>query len=88
LGYLSLAGLGRAIKTAEAANGVSVSNEEALSFLNQEFCYGCMETQGWPFDPIEGAKHGAQHATFFPRSIVEIVQAQSTVPVRKRMGST
>jgi amidophosphoribosyltransferase len=70
LGYLSLAGLGRAIKTAENKKEVSISNEDALNFLNQEFCYGCMETQGWPFDPIAGAKHGAQHATFFPRNTV------------------
>jgi amidophosphoribosyltransferase len=68
LGYLSLAGLGRAIKTAESKNNISVSNEEALNFLNQEVCYGCMEKQGWPFDPITGAKHGAQHAMFFPRN--------------------
>jgi amidophosphoribosyltransferase len=70
LGYLSLAGLGRAIKTAEDISNANVSNEEALNFLNQEFCYGCMEKQGWPFDPITGAKHGAQHATFFPRNTV------------------
>lgn len=70
LGYLSLAGLGRAIKTAEAKNKVSINNEEALSFLNQEFCYGCMEKQGWPFDPIAGAKHGTQHIPFFPRNTV------------------
>src|SRR5215469_484271 len=61
LGYLSLAGLGRAIKTAETTSKISIDNEEALDFLNQEFCYGCMETRGWPFDPITGAKHGAQH---------------------------
>jgi amidophosphoribosyltransferase len=67
LGYLSLAGLGRAIRTAEVKNKVDISDEEALNFLNQEFCYGCMETQGWPFDPIAGAKHGVQRATFFPR---------------------
>jgi amidophosphoribosyltransferase len=70
LGYLSLAGLGRAIKTAEAKHKVSINNEEALKFLDQEFCYGCMETQGWPFDPITGRKHGAQHATFFPRDTI------------------
>ena len=70
LGYLSLAGLGRAIKAAKATNEVSINNEEALNFLNQEFCYGCMEMQGWPFDPIAGAKHGAQHIPFFPRDTV------------------
>jgi amidophosphoribosyltransferase len=71
LGYLSLAGLGRAIKTAEAANQTCIDDEEALAFLKQEFCYGCMETQGWPFDPIAGARHGTQHVAFFiPRSTV------------------
>jgi len=70
LGYLSLTGLGRAIKTAETTSKISIDNEEALNFLNQEFCYGCMETQGWPFDPIAGAKHGAQHIPFFPRNTV------------------
>jgi len=76
LGYLSLAGLGRAIKTAEAKNKVDVNDAEALNFLNQEFCYGCMETQGWPFDPIIGAKHGAQHVPFFPRNTVGTRQTQ------------
>ena len=70
LGYLSLAGLGRAIKIAEVKHKLNISDEEALKFLNQEFCYGCMETQGWPFDPIAGAQHGIQHATFFPRNTV------------------
>ena len=91
LGYLSLAGLGRAIKTAEAKNDISVSDEEALKFLNQEFCYGCMETQGWPFDPIEGARHGAQHATFFPRSTVGMRREQVPslqAPVREGVRGT
>jgi amidophosphoribosyltransferase len=70
LGYLSLTGLGRAIKTAQVKNEVNMSDEEALNFLNQEFCYGCMETQGWPFDPVTWAQHGVQHATFFPRNTV------------------
>jgi amidophosphoribosyltransferase len=74
LGYLSLVGLGRAIKTAETMDTltgpVSPNDEEARAFLDREFCYGCMETQGWPFDPAVGAKHGAQHAIFIPRDIV------------------
>jgi amidophosphoribosyltransferase len=71
LGYLSLAGLGRAIKTAETyGRGIRPDDASARDFLDKEFCYGCMETQGWPFDPIEGAKHGANHATFYPRSTV------------------
>lgn len=68
LGYLSTAGLGRAIKTAEAPVGTYISDVDAQKFLDQEFCYGCMETQGWPFDPLEGARHGLHHATFVPRA--------------------
>ena len=70
LGYLSMAGLGRAIETASQQTHMQIDDEQALQFLNNEFCYGCMETQGWPFDPIEGAKHGSQHAEFFPRDTV------------------
>ncbi len=96
LGYLSLAGLGRAIRIAETTNKVSVNDEQALKFLNQEFCYGCMETQGWPFDPIAGAKHGAQHATFFPRNTVGSGRGQALslqasslqAPVQKCAGGT
>jgi amidophosphoribosyltransferase len=50
LGYLSLAGLGRAINTAEG-DEPAPNNETALKMLHGEFCYGCMETQGYPFDP-------------------------------------
>ncbi|HZR39254.1 MAG TPA: amidophosphoribosyltransferase [Ktedonobacteraceae bacterium] len=66
LGYLSMAGLGRAIASVGPA-GRLPDNETALKFLHNEFCYGCMETQGWPFDPIAGANQGAHHVTFFPR---------------------
>jgi len=87
LGYLSLAGLGRAIQTAGAINKVNVNDEQALKFLNQEFCYGCMERQGWPFDPIAGAKHGAQLATFFPRNTIGTESPQAIsheeIPVQK-----
>lgn len=54
LGYLSLAGLGRAIRAAGAEEVESEQdNETALRSLHNEFCYGCMQTQGWPFDPRE-----------------------------------
>ncbi|GCE26619.1 amidophosphoribosyltransferase [Dictyobacter alpinus] len=66
LGYVSMAGLGRAIQTAEHPNQ-QTNDESALQFLNKEFCYGCMEKQGWPFDPIKEAKHRAKQMTFFPR---------------------
>lgn len=49
LGYLSLPGLGRAIHSANSA--AQLSDPEAQEFLHSEFCYGCMETCGWPFDP-------------------------------------
>jgi amidophosphoribosyltransferase len=66
LGYVSMPGLGRAIQTAETPNQ-HPDDQTALAFLNKEFCYGCMDTQGWPFDPIKEAKHTAQHVNFFPR---------------------
>ena len=72
LGYLSIAGLGRAIASAKGGRdetrrsrysdaggedeGPSIDNESAIASLHREFCYGCMEKQGWPFDPI-GATH-------------------------------
>jgi amidophosphoribosyltransferase len=99
LGYLSLAGLGRAIRRnafeatvhpEDASNQVPTNgdkspfiasgsrgpmhcareDEQELQYLHENFCYGCMHKQGWPFDPIAGAKHEVHHATFFPRDIV------------------
>lgn len=68
LGYVSLPGLGRAVQTAEAENRhLYPDDETSMAYLNKEFCYGCMETQGWPFDPLVGAKHRAQQAFFYPR---------------------
>src|SRR6266436_1782715 len=50
LGYLSTTGLGRAIASAREEH---VCNDAAAdSLLHREFCYGCMEKQGWPFDPL------------------------------------
>jgi amidophosphoribosyltransferase len=50
LGYLSTTGLGRAIASAREEH---VYNDAAAdSLLHGEFCYGCMEKQGWPFDPL------------------------------------
>ena len=49
LGYLSIAGLGRAITSAQ---GRTIGDDEvARNSLHNEFCYGCMEKQGWPFNP-------------------------------------
>lgn len=49
LGYLSLPGLGRAIHS--ASHATELDDATSQEFLHSEFCYGCMETQGWPFDP-------------------------------------
>ena len=52
LGYLSIAGLGRAISSAGGGEDSSIDDDAAIAGLHREFCYGCMEKQGWPFDPI------------------------------------
>jgi amidophosphoribosyltransferase len=51
LGYLSLEGLGRAIASVGKAS--IQDDKEAKTFLHSEFCYGCMEKTGWPFDPLK-----------------------------------
>lgn len=60
LGYLSLPGLGRAISSANSP--VQLNDRMAQDFLHSEFCYGCMEPHGWPFDPLEA--HTAQPVEF------------------------
>jgi amidophosphoribosyltransferase len=50
LGYLSIAGLGRAVGSARKGNVIEENAAKAL--LHAEFCYGCMEKSGWPFDPL------------------------------------
>ena len=52
LGYLSTTGLGRAINSVEIAN--VLEEDTAKTLLRNEFCYGCMEKSGWPFDPSTG----------------------------------
>ncbi len=74
LGYLSIPGLGRAINTAMSDSEIA-SDEQATNMLHSEFCYGCMETQGWPFDPATEAKHGAQLINIMPRRVA--VKGQS-----------
>jgi len=56
LGYLSVAGLGRAIASAnpgipQTGYTPDISEATARNLLHREFCFGCMEPQGWPFDP-------------------------------------
>jgi amidophosphoribosyltransferase len=57
LGYLSLAGLGRAIHS--VSHREDVDNGTATRLLHQELCYGCMAKQGWPFDPVEQSAHAS-----------------------------
>lgn len=57
LGYLSTTGLGRAIASASAQDGSRCEDTAADSLLHAEFCYGCMERRGWPFDPHAAASH-------------------------------
>jgi amidophosphoribosyltransferase len=64
LGYLSLPGLGRAIHSASYA--AELDDATARAFLHSEFCYGCMETQGWPFDP-EQARTARPVEFFMPQ---------------------
>ncbi len=49
LGYLSTTGLGRAIGS--AMEDITLDDAAANNLLHSEFCYGCMQRQGWPFDP-------------------------------------
>lgn len=48
LGYLSLAGLGRAL-------GAQGGAPRAEDYLHRRCCYGCLEVRGYPFDPIAAA---------------------------------
>lgn len=55
LGYLSIPGLGHAISAVNAPD-VPLDEASARRTLHSEFCYGCMEKQGWPFNPAEQAQ--------------------------------
>ncbi len=63
LGYLSTTSLGRAVasvtaiqrevdQSAVGAINRHLQDDDANTLLHNEFCYGCMEKQGWPFDPL------------------------------------
>lgn len=70
LGYLSIAGLGRAINNAKPDQQRQEFDEQtATRLLHSEFCYGCMETQGWPFDPLAAVSHGTRQIKVIPRDI-------------------
>jgi amidophosphoribosyltransferase len=54
LGYLSLAGLGRAIRSSAITSDPAAqpcSDAQGQKYLHKNFCYGCMHKKGWPFDP-------------------------------------
>src|SRR5258708_1287892 len=50
LGYLSTTGLGRAIASANSSQ--NLDDASANASLHNEFCYGCMVKQGWPYNPL------------------------------------
>ncbi|HYX48395.1 MAG TPA: hypothetical protein VE843_01535, partial [Ktedonobacteraceae bacterium] len=63
LGYLSTSNLGRALASVTAIQRRAdtlvdgtiqqpLQDDDANSFLHNEFCYGCMDKQGWPFNPL------------------------------------
>ncbi|MGZ3623432.1 MAG: phosphoribosyltransferase family protein, partial [Ktedonobacteraceae bacterium] len=63
LGYLSTTGLGRALasdmaiqtKASASMDGATrrpLQDSDANKLLHNEFCYGCMDKRGWPFDPL------------------------------------
>jgi amidophosphoribosyltransferase len=72
LGYLSLPGLGRAINSAGQSDESATLPDDnmAFSMLHNEFCYGCMEQQGWPFDPETAASHGPKLINITARNVV------------------
>ena len=57
LGYLSLEGLGRALASeSKGSTQVGQDGTEAKKFLHAECCYGCMEKNGWPYNPIDAQR--------------------------------
>src|SRR5437763_6104472 len=71
LGYLSIAGLARAINSAER-NVLNDDDETVTARLHHEFCYGCMEKKGWPFDPV-----GAQFIAPKRRDTLRLPRAEA-----------
>src|SRR5579875_2542941 len=51
LGYLSLEGLGKALRVVK--DDINLDDAAAIASLHAECCYGCMHTAGWPFDPAK-----------------------------------
>lgn len=55
LGYLSVEGLARAIHSV-SPGGDALDDAAARQLMHTQFCYGCMEKQGWPYNPYTEAK--------------------------------
>lgn len=65
LGYLSLAGLNTALKTAK---GLPHSEEHSVDFLDDHYCYSCMAQRGWPFR-LQSSRSGQAQGTPLPLAI-------------------
>ena len=68
LGYLSLPGLGCAL--ASVTETCTLSETEARAVLHSNFCYGCMDTAGWPFNPAQARNIAPQTITNLPPDII------------------
>ncbi|HEX4208664.1 MAG TPA: amidophosphoribosyltransferase [Ktedonobacteraceae bacterium] len=70
LGYLSLAGMERAINASGVQQQTITDDATAIKLLHQEFCYGCMDTRGWPFNPAQEIIPLEQKVNFIARDAV------------------
>lgn len=67
LGYLSLPGLERAINACGKQPLDIPDDVTATRELHQEFCYGCMSREGWPFIPSQETIPLEQKVNFIAR---------------------
>ena len=72
LSYLSLAGLGRVLSTREETS--NLDDPTARTYLHDEFCYGCMEKAGWPFDPLGVRVLNGSSSSFQPSKRDKLVR--------------
>jgi len=82
LGYLSTTSLGRALasvtaiqsgadKSAVGAINRPLQDAAANTLLHNEFCYGCMNKHGWPFDPLSGGTT--------PKAVTELFESSGVL---------
>src|SRR5436190_1667680 len=82
LGYLSTTSLGRALasvtviqsgadKSAVGAIHRPLQDAAANTLLHNEFCYGCMNKHGWPFDPLSGGTT--------PKAVTELFESSGVL---------